>query len=185
MRVILKKCKFIAFAILLSLTVLSNLSLSQESKRETKSNKEELIGSWKLVSVEDSSSNKRTYPLGKKPVGYLVYDDTNHMSLQVMSSDRPAMAIRAATRQELEEIIFSFDAYSGTYSIDQDGSTIIYHIESSIYPTVVGTELKRKFKLIDDNLTILSTYIDKSDGLERTRLTVWKKLTNKQNTSQK
>src|SRR4051794_399115 len=105
----------ISFVILvLCFSIVSNC-FAQESGGISKdtSNKtvKELIGTWKLSSVEDILPDKKIiYPVGKNPSGYLMYDSTGHMSQQLMSSERPKITLGEATRAEIDDIISGFDA---------------------------------------------------------------------------
>jgi hypothetical protein len=136
--------------------------------------REQIVGTWKLFSIEESIGGKNViYPLGQNPVGYLMYDSIGNMSQQLMDSSRPAVSLRSATIREVQDLVFNgFDAYSGTYSIDEVEGSITYKIECSLYPTVVGTTLKRKIECSEDKLLIKSTIVD-PDKIEHTRTITW------------
>lgn len=150
-----------------------------ENKTEKISKAKDLfVGTWRLFAIEEDIAGKKTiYPMGKKPFGYLMYDSTGHMALQLMNPDRPSMSLRAASKLELDEIIINgFDAYSGTYSINEEERSITYQIECSVYPTIVGTAIKRNYELTEDQLIIKSMFTNNSDNTERTRKTIWKRV---------
>jgi hypothetical protein len=44
-----------------------------------------LVGTWRIVRFIDTDPNgKVTYPFGERPRGYIVYDATGHLSVQIM-----------------------------------------------------------------------------------------------------
>jgi hypothetical protein len=171
---------FLSLTILLSIVDIS-FAQKAESEEKTAPGKlsEKIIGTWKLISIEDRlPEGKVIYPMGRNPLGYLMYDSTGHMSQQLMNPDRPKVAVQGERIDVINEVIFfGFDAYSGTYSIDEEKGTIHYRIECSIYPTVVGTELKRKIEISGDQLILTpAPFIDKNDGLQHVRTNTWKRV---------
>ena len=48
-----------------------------------------LIGSWRLLSFElQSPDGSIAYPFGRRPIGYLFYNDQGYMSAAFMGEDR-------------------------------------------------------------------------------------------------
>jgi len=136
----------------------------------------ELVGTWRLISIEDfGPNNKITYPMGKNVTGYLMYDFNGNMAQQIMDKARPKVSLKEATRPQLDEIIAGFDAYSGTYSVNYKEGSITYIVECSIYPSLIGNELKRQFK-INDELIIQSSYKNNQDNTQHLRVVKWKKV---------
>ena len=65
---------------------------------------ERFIGTWKLVSYENRSGDQVTYPLGKNPVGYIMYNDEGYMAVALMASNRKrfsSMDIMGGTTEEI------------------------------------------------------------------------------------
>ena len=51
----------------------------------------QLIGTWKIMAFEDrkdehNPNSEWTYPYGKNPKGYFVYDNTGHVMIQIMKT---------------------------------------------------------------------------------------------------
>jgi hypothetical protein len=80
------------------------------------------------------------------------------MAAQLMRPDRP-MAIDCGTTStapsENSQSVNGYDAYFGTYSIDQTNHTVTHHLEGALAAADVGKNLVREFQFSDDKLTII------------------------------
>ena len=77
---------------------------------------ERFIGTWRLVSFEMRSDDQVTYPLGKDPVGYLMYSHEGYMAASLMASKRQrfsSMDILKATTEEMVAAYGTYVAYCG------------------------------------------------------------------------
>jgi len=118
---------------------------------------ERFIGTWKLVSFEMRSDNQVTYPLGKDPVGYLIYSHEGYMAASLMASKRQRFSsvdILKATTEEIIAAYGTYVAYCGKYEVTEDKVTHL--VEVSLFPNWVGGKQERFYKLEGDEL-ILST----------------------------
>ena len=95
------------------------------------------IGTWRLASVEARRPNGEVAPTparyGTKTIGYLMYDATGHVAVQIMRPDRPKFAVNdidKGTAEELKAAWEGYSAYFGTYEIN--GSPI-FPVEDSTY----------------------------------------------------
>ena len=125
----------------------------------------ELVGTWRLVQYFDTdASGKVTYPFGEKPIGYLVYDLTGHMSAQLMRTPAtPRFASgddEKGTEAEVRAAYDGFVAYFGTYRVDEAKSVVTHVVEGSLRPSYVGTDQRRPFKLQGDILIIQDLQAD-------------------------
>ena len=69
-----------------------------------------LVGAWSLESCELVGSGGATsYPVGKKPVGYIIYGQDGYMSVAFMSSDRQPFAADDILGGSPEEKIAAVD----------------------------------------------------------------------------
>jgi hypothetical protein len=122
--------------------------------------REELVGTWTLVSFEHTGSDGTivsTY--GERPVGLLMYDAQGYMSAQIMDARRPRFASgnrRIATEHELREAVAGYVAYFGRYYVDEDGGFVVHEEIGDIFPNAAGTSQKRYFRLEGD-LLVLTT----------------------------
>jgi hypothetical protein len=121
----------------------------------------QLVGTWRLISrvvrLEDGTAVQDP-GLGKTPSGYLIYDSSGHMAAQLMRLDRP-MAIDCGTPgpapSENSQSVNGYDAYFGTYTVDQTSHTVTHHLEGALAAADVGKNLVREFQVSGDKLTII------------------------------
>ena len=110
-----------------------------------------------MVTLEDGTVI-RDPGLGKTPSGYLIYDSSGHMAAQLMRPDRP-MAIDCGTSiaapSENSQSVNGYDAYFGTYTIDETSHTVTHHLEGALAAADVGKNLVREFRLSGGKLTII------------------------------
>jgi len=121
----------------------------------------QLVGTWRLVSRVVSLEDGTTVQdpgLGKTPTGYLIYDSSGHMAAQLMRPDR-SMAIDCVTSgpapSDNSQSVNGYDAYFGTYTIDETSHTVTHHLEGALAAADVGKNLVREFQLSGDKLTII------------------------------
>ncbi len=174
-------CSLLAGLASLSLFVQSetrNPLLTKESSRTN-----QLVGTWRLVSREERLSNGKTSvdpSLGTTPVGYLMYDQSGHMAVQLMRRDRPTPALESDCKGTPQNgsnssAIFGYDAYFGTYTVNGQEGTVTHHLEGALSPSDVGKDLKRSFTVSDDRLAIrLAT--NSPDGSRITRTLIWQRV---------
>jgi len=137
---------------------------------------ERFIGTWKLVSFEMRSDNQVTYPLGKDPVGYLIYSHEGYMAASLMASKRQrfsSMDILKATTEEIVAAYGTYVAYCGKYEVTEDKVTHL--VEVSLFPNWVGGKQERFYKLEGDEL-ILSTPPMIVGGKQQISYLIWKKM---------
>jgi hypothetical protein len=120
-----------------------------------------IVGTWKFESmVVRTESGKTIYPYGEKLFGMLIYTPGGHMSVLLMNPDRKKFAsddLKAGTPEEIKQAYEKFDAYCGTYTVDENKGTITHHLEGAKFPNWVGTDQVRYFELEDDRLQIKAT----------------------------
>lgn len=138
-----------------------------------------LPGTWELVSREDrtASGEKRVEPsLGDDPVAILIYDRTGHFAAQFMKRDRSgssAAAISAAGTNN-SRTIGGYDAYFGTYTVNDADGTVTQRLAGSLAPENVGIVLTRAMQVENDRLVIaLQTTVQ---GETVTRTLTWKRV---------
>jgi len=107
-----------------------------------------------------------------------MYDASGHMSVQIMRPDRPAFASGdhlKGTPEEIKSAFKGFVAYYGTYEINEEEGTVTHHLEGSLFPNWVGTELKRFFEFSGNQLT-LSTPPMPMGGQQVTGVLLWERV---------
>ena len=141
-----------------------------------------LIGSWELISRIDHtpSGERRIEPtLGEDPVALLIYDGSGHFAAQFMRRDRstePAStgpaATGAARAGNNTNAVGGYDAYFGTYTIDDANCTVTQTLTAALSPGNVGQVLTRKMNVEGDALTI-EIDMTTGDGEAITRTLTW------------
>lgn len=123
--------------------------------------KSELIGTWKFQSMMlKADTGKTVYPYGENLLGILIYTPEEYMSALLMDPDRKKFAsddLKNGTTDEIKQAYEKFDAYCGTYTIDEEKSTVTHHVEGAKFPNWVGTDQLRYFELKGDRLYIRAT----------------------------
>lgn len=129
----------------------------------SKSLRETLVGTWKLVeySIKDkNNSGEKFYPLGKDATGFIIYAPDGYMSAQMMASGRPVYAsgrLHTGTVDEMAKAAKGYMAYSGQYEVNEKTNTLIHHMEVSMNPTWLGQAQERYVKLEGDTITITAS----------------------------
>jgi len=123
--------------------------------------KEKLIGTWKFKSMKvKTEKGEVLYPYGENLFGMLIYTPSGHMSVLLMRPDRPRFASNdplGGSSEEIESAYGGFDAYCGTYSVDEEKGTVTHHVEGSKFPNWIGTNQVRYFEFSDNKLLLYAT----------------------------
>ena len=136
-------------------------------------------GTWWLLSREDRNKDgqKRIDPvLGADPIAILVYAK-NHFAAQFMKKDRTTDSITEATNagQNNTAAVGGYDAYFGTYQIDEKTNKVVHTLTGSINPANIGITVFRDLHVKEDKLTIqLETTTPEGEAVTRTLL--WKRI---------
>ena len=136
--------------------------LGHASTQNKNGAREQIVGAWQLESraVRKASGEILLDPvLGKQPIGRLVYDVRGHMMLQMMRQDR-AQAISVPSNPQNAtnaRIVLGYDAYFGTFKLNEAEGTITHHVEGSLFPEDLGKDLQRFFRIESDTFTLSFT----------------------------
>jgi len=119
---------------------------------------EQLIGSWKLVSCEARSPNGEvSYPYGRNPFGMLIYHSDGNVFVLLMRRNRPKFASDdpwGGTPEETKTAFEGFNAYCGTYKVNEKKGTVTHHVEGCLFPNWVGIDQERFLECSGDQLTL-------------------------------
>ena len=132
-----------------------------------------ILGVWKLRSREDVDAKGEIHLdpfLGRDPLGILCFA-TDHFSAQFMKRDRSSRddgTQRLQTRNNTAGVN-GYDAYFGTYSVDEIAGTLTTHLEGSISPENIGSTFVRDARVVNNELIIqLQTTAVDGTGVTRT-----------------
>jgi hypothetical protein len=141
---------------------------------------DKFVGAWRLLSTEfraeDGSLGESPY--GTDSQGLLMYDAQGSMSAQIGQTNRApfATADRKAGSDELLRAAFeSYQAYCGSYSVDEREQVVIHTVTLSLLPNWVGTEQRRHYDFSDGKL-ILRTPPMTIGGKSLNGELVWEKI---------
>jgi hypothetical protein len=132
---------------------------SETVDQSRKSNKEQLVGSWILVSLTAGDGPKETMPYGPNPKGTMMVDANGRFSITVVRSDLPRFASdnrMTGTPEENTAIVQGCIAYFGTYSIDEATHVIAVNVEGSTFPNFDGGTQTRILSFSGDEVTYLN-----------------------------
>ena len=152
-----------------------------EEKRPGAPGSSKLVGTWKLVSIEERNAEGRPVtPLdyGPEPIGMLMYDATGHMSVHAMRRGRPRLAsddVHLAAPELAKAAFIGYGAYFGTYTVDERAGLVIHHVQGSLIPNWEGSEQRRRFTISGDMLVLEPPEI-RAGGEKRTRRLTWQRL---------
>jgi len=97
--------------------------------------------------------------LGSAPKGYLMYDASGHMAVQLTRAERP-LAIDCGTSSSAAsdnspQIPSGYEACFRTYTVDETNPAVTHHLEGALNAADVGRNLVRQFQISGDQLTIV------------------------------
>ncbi len=149
-----------------TMTVLAFALLPSSAHSQQKSLKEQLIGTWAVVSWEqvrpDGSKFQR---FGANPKGVHVFDANGRYVVMFVHPDLPKIASNnpsTPTPEELKGLVGRSIAYYGTYTVDEGTKVITLSVEASSFPNQIGADNKRTItsltadELQYQNTTVLS-----------------------------
>ena len=153
---------------------------AREGRGEVSGSQTSLVGTWKLLSREDMTSDgqRRSEPnLGRDPIAYLMYDAAGNFSVQFMRRDRGSeqgdagrLPLGAANNGVA---VSGYDAYFGRYTVGADG-TVTQELVGALSPGDVGKVVTRRYRVEEAELVIeLETM---NDGERVTRILRWERV---------
>ena len=137
-----------------AITALGLALLPGNAVSQQKSLKEQLVGTWKIVSVENTRPDGSVIQLfGSNPKGIAVFDAHGHTVVVLMRSDRPKFAANnrdLGTPEENKATVQGTHAYFGTYSVNEADKTLIFHVEGNTFPNQEAIDTKRFISVTGD-----------------------------------
>lgn len=139
----------------------------------------DLPGTWLLQSRIDVTPTGERHPdplLGEDPVALLIYDRTGHFSAQFMKRDRSNLAPSGPSNaRNNTQAQGGYDAYFGTYSIDDATGVVTQQLMGSLSPGNVGMVLSRAMEVRGDTL-LIKLETTAADGTPVIRTLTWRRL---------
>jgi len=160
-----------------SLLILGVALPASDAVAQQKSLKEQLVGTWKLVSSHSlRSDGSRVDNYGPNPRGILIYTSDGHFVLVNTRSDLPKLASNnrdRGTPEEYKAVVQGSLAYFGTYSVNEADKVITAQIEGSTFANMIGGPDQKRIitSLTDDELKFTNPASTSGATLEL----VWKR----------
>ena len=138
-----------------------------------------VLGIWKLKSREDVDATEQIHInpfLGRDPLGILCFGPS-HFAAQFMKRDRSRQADEPQRLQAKNNTagVNGYDAYFGTYSIDEIAGTLATRLEGSISPANIGSTYVRDVRVVDNEL-IIQLHTTAVDGTAITRTNTFSRI---------
>ena len=138
-----------------------------------------LPGTWELMSrvdMNDSGEPREEPTLGNDPIALLFYDKSGHFAAQFMKRDRSTtFEVTATGSMNNSRAQGGYDAYFGTYSVDDRLGTVTQRLLGALSQENVGEELTRSMEVKGNTLTIeLQTKSVLGEQVKRTL--IWRRV---------
>jgi lipocalin-like protein len=106
--------------------------------------KEQIVGTWTVVSLINERNGKQIEPFGPNPKGYFMFDSSGHFSTHIIRSYRPKFAHRDnPTPMESKAVVEGTISAFGTYTVNEADHSVFMGIIGSSFPTWDNTYQKR------------------------------------------
>lgn len=143
-----------------------------------------LLGTWKLISASAIHADGTVIPeiYGEDPIGYITYTTDGHMMVMFSRSNRPPLSkpvqspfreLEDIPNEELARAFTSFNAYAGTYTLNDN--TVSHYLVIASIPNRVNTTLVRTFTIDNNRLTLRTPEII-SDGIAKAFELIWQQI---------
>ena len=134
---------------------------------------ERLPGSWELLSRIDRTltGEERHEPsLGSDPIAFLVFDRAGRFAAQFMKRDRTGLEEpQGAAASNNSRARGGYDAYFGTYTVDEASGDVKTQLVAALSPESVGQVFTRNMRVDGDVLTLeLDTTAAAGEAVRRT-----------------
>jgi hypothetical protein len=138
-----------------------------------------IIGAWTLESYQslDLDGSDVRYPLGADARGIIMYTPDGYMSAQIMRSDRPQFQVgdlSAADKNELATAASGYLAYTGPYTVDDNG-VLAHHVDVSLLPNWIGGTQYRAAQIGDSRLELSPIEPVLIEGQHRSGRLLWRR----------
>lgn len=167
----MRKCAHQIAYLILSLSIVTGVS-SELARAQTA---KDLVGSWTAVSNVAEHNGVKSEPYGAAPQGTLIFEADGHYGLILSRKDVPKFASNSRTTGTADEnkaAVQGTISHFGRYTVNPEDKSIVFHIDLSTYPNFNGTEQRRSFKLVGDELT----YTVPAFSGGGTAVSVWKRV---------
>jgi lipocalin-like protein len=111
----------------------------------------DLVGTWRLVSMDRPDSSGRRQPYwDERPIGLIIYTADGHVAAQLYDSRRPRLGVRweIAPADAAQSAYAGLITYFGTYRVDRTSRTVTHTVEGAMSPDWIGNKLVRAYRFL-------------------------------------
>jgi hypothetical protein len=152
---------------------------AQTKTNSNKPLKEQLIGTWALVSVDNIyPDSSRVHPYGENPKGMLVFDERSNYAIQIYKAVRPKIASgdkNVCTPEESKALIQGSNSHFGKYMVDEAKHTITFKIDRASFPNWEGADQERTYIYTGNEIRYVVTHTTQG-GKAVVAEVVWRRL---------
>jgi hypothetical protein len=138
------------------------------AQQPTKTLKEQLVGTWDLVSTySERPDGSRFGAFGTNPSGRYMLDADGRFAYMIYGSGRPKFASNnrlEGTADEYKAAVQGVIAFYGTYAVDEASRTVTWHVERCTFPNWEGSDRKTVVTLNGDDLSYTADAIASAAG---------------------
>jgi hypothetical protein len=142
----------LSLAILVAQSGVSFSEPAAKSDRNFASERERLIGSWHLVSMEEPGADGKLRQITDRN-GQLIYTLDGHMSVQILFPTAESGASN-------DYVLKGYEASFGSYEVNEAAHTVTHHVKASVTRGLIGKDLTRAYQFMNGRLIIKSTRPD-------------------------
>src|SRR5215467_1272328 len=142
--------------VLVSALLLTGLAAPSNAQQAT--TKEQLIGSWKVLSLKATTGNNVGYPLGEKVAGYATIT-SDRIWVLLVDSTRKVPAAAALTDAESIAMMKSHAAWTGKYATAEqtaDGIKLTVRVDAASNEAINNTDRVYFMRVNGNKLTVKS-----------------------------
>lgn len=136
------------------LAVLALVSLEAQSTGSQGADAKRLVGTWRLVSITQPNGEPAR---GAQPTGMLYYDASGRMAVQIMTDSSLRHPFKGAqpTPEEAQAALREYNAYFGTYAIDEGARRITHYRQGGLIPGALSNVVRPYEFVTDDQLVLI------------------------------
>jgi hypothetical protein len=124
------------------------LSVDASAQASAADVRKRLAGNWRLVKFENFDDTGAARDAGYEG-GRIMYDEAGNMAAQLMRVNRKPLS-QPPSESERAGAYSTYVAYYGRVTIDPAASKVTHHVEGSVNPNWVKTDLVRYYAFSDD-----------------------------------
>jgi hypothetical protein len=146
---------------LLATAVFALVSAAVPSYAQQGTTRDQLIGSWKVLSLKATTGDRVTYPLGERVAGYVTITPTRFWLLFV-DATRKAPAAPSLTDAEAIAMMKTQVAWTGKYTTAEqtaEGLKLIAHVDAASSQAIFDTDRIYFIRVDNNKMTVTGRVI--------------------------